>query len=89
MKNLSKISLITLSFCLSIGVAAAAVFPDVPDGHIFQEEVEALVGVSVISGNPDGNYYPDRPIIEKVLKISEYKNDYENYLRFISISSSR
>ncbi|MBT3598512.1 S-layer homology domain-containing protein [Candidatus Peregrinibacteria bacterium] len=73
MKNLSKISLITLSFCLSIGVAAAAVFPDVPDGHIFQEEVEALVGVSVISGNPDGNYYPDRSVNRAELLKMLYK----------------
>lgn len=47
--------------CLSMaGVAVAAIFPDVPDGHIYQEEIEMLVGAQVIQGNPDGNFYPDR-----------------------------
>ncbi|PIR54528.1 hypothetical protein COU75_00410 [Candidatus Peregrinibacteria bacterium CG10_big_fil_rev_8_21_14_0_10_42_8] len=37
----------------------AATFPDVPDGHLFQESVEALVQAQVINGNPDGTFAPD------------------------------
>lgn len=38
---------------------AAATFPDVPDGHLFQGSVEALVQAQVINGNPDGTFAPD------------------------------
>jgi hypothetical protein len=37
----------------------AATFPDVPDGHLFQESVEALVQAQVVNGNPDGTFAPD------------------------------
>lgn len=40
------------------GIGRAAVFPDVPDGHIYQEEIEFLVGMQVINGNPDGTFLP-------------------------------
>ncbi|MDD4628061.1 MAG: S-layer homology domain-containing protein [Candidatus Peribacteraceae bacterium] len=42
--------------------AAAATFPDVPAGHLFREPIEALVNASIINGNPDGNFYPDRKV---------------------------
>ena len=46
----------------SSGVAHAAVFPDVPDGHMFQASIEALVDAQVINGNPDGTFQPDAPV---------------------------
>ncbi len=42
--------------------ASAAVFPDVPDGHIYQDPIERLVEAGVINGNPDGNFSPDRSV---------------------------
>ena len=42
--------------------AFAAVFPDVPFGHMYQEPIEQLVTAGVINGNPDGNFYPDRDV---------------------------
>lgn len=39
--------------------ALAAVFPDVPDGHVFQNSIEELVRAGVIGGNPDGTFKPD------------------------------
>lgn len=43
-------------------VSMAAVFPDVPDGHMYQEEIEFLVGRQVINGNPDGTFSPLRNV---------------------------
>lgn len=39
-------------------IGSAVVFPDVPDGHMYQEEIEFLVGMQVINGNPDGTFLP-------------------------------
>jgi hypothetical protein len=44
---------------LVVSTAAASIFPDVPDGHMFQNPIERLVGSSVVNGNPDGNFYPN------------------------------
>jgi len=46
----------------TIGVTFASIFPDVPDGHVYQQAIELLVGAQVINGNPDGNFYPDNPV---------------------------
>ena len=40
----------------------AAVFPDVPDGHLYKEAVESLVNIQVVNVNPDGNFYPEREV---------------------------
>ncbi|MDD5469729.1 MAG: S-layer homology domain-containing protein [Candidatus Peribacteraceae bacterium] len=42
--------------------ALAAVFPDVPSGHVYRDSIEQLVTAGVIGGNPDGNFYPDRDV---------------------------
>ncbi|MFH0851940.1 MAG: S-layer homology domain-containing protein [Candidatus Peregrinibacteria bacterium] len=47
---------------LATGVTAAAIFPDVPVGHLFEEPINALVNAGVLTGNPDGNFYPDRQV---------------------------
>ncbi|MBI3336216.1 S-layer homology domain-containing protein [Candidatus Peregrinibacteria bacterium] len=43
-------------------MAHAAVFPDVPDGHSYRAAIELLVGLEVINGNPDGNFYPSKNV---------------------------
>lgn len=40
----------------------AATFPDVPDGHVFQEPIERLADSGVVKGNPDGTYGPDKEV---------------------------
>lgn len=55
------ISALLLSQSVSI-VSGAAIFPDVQDGHIYQEEIEFLVGMQVINGNPDGTFSPLRNV---------------------------
>ncbi|MDD4286802.1 MAG: S-layer homology domain-containing protein [Candidatus Peribacteraceae bacterium] len=47
---------------LATGAAAAAIFPDVPVGHLFEEPINALVNAGVLTGNPDGKFYPDRQV---------------------------
>lgn len=37
-------------------------FPDVPGDHPYNSSVEALAIEGVVTGNPDGNYYPARPV---------------------------
>lgn len=41
---------------------AAGIFPDVPDSHPFKSEIESLARASIINGNPDGKYYPERSV---------------------------
>lgn len=55
------VSALLLSQSVSI-VSGAAVFPDVQDGHVYQEEIEFLVGMQVINGNPDGTFSPLRNV---------------------------
>ena len=43
-------------------VASAAKFPDVPGDHPYNSPIEALVLEGVLTGNPDGNFYPARPV---------------------------
>ncbi len=40
----------------------AARFPDVPGDHPYNSSVEALAIEGVVTGNPDGNFYPARPV---------------------------
>lgn len=58
-------SLTILALALLVGttsVVYASVFPDVPDGHLFQREIEELVRSGVVNGNPDGTFDPDAPV---------------------------
>lgn len=56
-------ALFSLLLSQSFGaVGRAAVFPDVPEGHMYQEEIEFLVGKQVINGNPDGTFSPLRNV---------------------------
>ncbi|MDD5623383.1 MAG: S-layer homology domain-containing protein [Candidatus Peribacteraceae bacterium] len=60
--SLAALVLMTLPFLFVIGRASAAVFPDVPDGSLYQEQIEALVQSGIIGGNPDGKFYPERKV---------------------------
>ncbi len=58
-------ALYILAFSVLFGssaVALAATFPDVPEGHMYQEAVEALVNAQVVGGNPDGTFKPEDPV---------------------------
>ena len=58
-----RIGIIALLLSQSVSLrGSAAVFPDVPDGRLYQEEIEFLVGVQVINGNPDGTFSPLRNV---------------------------
>ena len=61
-KRWSIVGAATLAMSGAASVAIAAIFPDVPDGHVYQEPIEMLVGSQVINGNPDGSFYPDNPV---------------------------
>ena len=50
---------VILLHLIGSSIALAAVFPDVPDSHLYREPIELLVGRAVINGNPDGNFYPE------------------------------
>src|SRR3989338_638394 len=56
------LGVIVASFLFPDAAVFASVFPDVPDGHIFQEAVEQLAGAQVVNGNPDGTFAPDRTV---------------------------
>lgn len=43
-------------------LAGAVRFPDVPGDHPYNSSVEALAIEGVVTGNPDGNFYPARPV---------------------------
>ncbi len=53
---------LALSQLLLTVPARAAIFPDVPDGHLYQVSIETLVGIKVINGNPDGTFMPDKAV---------------------------
>ncbi len=49
-----------LTLLAPLAASGAGLFSDVPDNHPFKGEIESLARLKVVSGNPDGNYYPDR-----------------------------
>lgn len=73
------VSFATLFLLLAVHPASAlaSTFPDVPDGHLFQESVEELVRAGVINGNPDGTFKPEdnvnRAAMLKMLYLAEGK----------------
>ncbi len=56
------VATLVLTQALFLTVAHAAVFPDVPDDHVYREPIERLVGLKVINGNPDGRFNPGRSV---------------------------
>ena len=74
MNNLRTVYFLALLMLLgSSSVAYAAVFPDVPNGHIFQASIEALVDAQVVNGNPDGTFQPDAPVNRAAMLKMLYK----------------
>ena len=59
---LSGLSGVLLLSMFATNGALAAIFPDVPDGHLYQGPIERLVGLKVINGNPDGRFNPERSV---------------------------
>ena len=53
--------------------AYAAVFPDVPDNHLYREAIEKLVGSQVINGNPDGTFKPEEAVNRAAMLKMLYK----------------
>lgn len=53
--------------------AFAAVFPDVPDDHLYREAIEKLVGAQVINGNPDGTFRPEEAVNRAAMLKMLYK----------------
>ena len=62
MRKLITAVFTTAILLTSVPLAFASVFPDVPDGYMYQEEIEMLVGAQVINGNPDGSFKPERGV---------------------------
>lgn len=54
----------SLSLCLLLYpmLSGAVRFPDVAGDHPYNSSVEALAIEGVVTGNPDGNFYPARPV---------------------------
>lgn len=56
----------TAAFVLSQALftlsASAASFPDVPRDHPFGASIALLADLKIINGNPDGNFYPAKPV---------------------------
>jgi len=42
--------------------AHAASFPDVPRDHPFGASIAVLADLKIVTGNPDGNFYPAKPV---------------------------
>lgn len=53
---------LSLSLLVFPMLTSAARFPDVPGDHPYNSPVEALAIEGVVTGNPDGNFYPARPV---------------------------
>lgn len=61
MKVLTSAGL-SIALLLQALPAVAAQFPDVPETHLHAEAIDYLVSLKVVTGNPDGNFYPNRPV---------------------------
>src|SRR3990167_2266936 len=68
-----KISAFATVFLAAGFVQAAAVFPDVPEGSLYQEAVEMLVDAQVINGNPDGLFHPNDDVNRAAMLKMLYK----------------
>lgn len=71
---------LVISQFLIILPARAAVFPDVPDNYLYKTQIETLVSMNVLSGNPDGTFKPDRAVnraelLAMLYRASEMKPD--------------
>jgi hypothetical protein len=66
-------SALTIALSIVSIAKAASVFPDVPQGHLFQEAVEELVRAQVVNGNPDGTFQPDNDVNRAAMLKMLYK----------------
>lgn len=56
------VATLSVSLLVTPMLAGAVRFPDVPGDHPYNSSVEALAIEGVVTGNPDGNFYPARPV---------------------------
>lgn len=56
------VACVSICFLVFPMLAGAVRFPDVPGDHPYNSSIEALALEGVVTGNPDGNYYPARPV---------------------------
>ncbi len=72
MNVLRPLGLVTLLALIPITVGAA-IFPDVPDSHLYREAIERLVGAQVINGHPDGTFRPEDDVNRAAMLKMLYK----------------
>jgi hypothetical protein len=61
-QTLSAALIISLGFVPFSALGSSTVFPDVPQDHLYREEIEELVGAGIINGNDDGTFAPERSV---------------------------
>lgn len=61
MRSLNFAVFLVLFLNLPFSVYAAS-YPDVSETHRYYEEIERLTALKIISGNPDGFYYPENKL---------------------------
>lgn len=71
--SITVFSALSIALGISTVALAASVFPDVPQGHVFQEAVEELVRAQVINGNPDGTFQPAKDVNRAAMLKMLYK----------------
>ena len=75
---MKKVIPVFLLVALSLSVLTplpvqAAMFPDVPDGFWAQFYIEALAQNGIISGKPDGKFYPNEPVTRGQFALMLYR----------------
>ncbi len=61
-QTLSAALVLSLGLVPFSALASANSFPDVPQDHMYREEIEELVGSGIINGNDDGTFAPERSV---------------------------
>jgi len=62
MRSSRIVSFVTVLSMLVPMAASALSFPDVPSTHPFKAQIDALVEMEVVAGNPDGTFRPHHPV---------------------------
>ncbi len=60
--TLSAFTAISVALALFSSSASAAIFPDVPEDHLYREAIEQLSGAGIVNGNDDGTFAPERSV---------------------------
>lgn len=96
MKNLKKVLALVLAFATaSTMFAGAALYSDVEPGSEYSEAISFLTDLGVITGDTDGNYYPDNTItraeacalIARMMTGETDVSNWSNASNFLDVSS--